>query len=48
MTMPQVPQDAFTAVVVEGDGSSPLPMRRSFTTSSISRNDMSGEMSGAS
>ena len=40
--------DALAAVVVEGDRVLALDASRSLTTSSISRNDMSGLTSGAS
>ena len=38
--------DAFTAIVVESDGSSPFWMRLSFKTSSISRKDICWERLG--
>ena len=44
---PARPADAFAAIVIEGDRRSPASVSRSFTTSSISRNDMSGLMSVA-
>ena len=46
--MPQDAADALAAVVSNAIGSSPSAIRRSLTTSSISRNDMSGLMPRAS
>ena len=48
ITMPQVPQIPSRQSWSKAMGSSPFAISRSFTTSSISRNDMSAEMSGAS
>ena len=48
MTMPQVPQIPSRQSWSKAIGSSRFAMSLSFTTSSISRKDMSGEMSGAS
>jgi len=45
MTIPQVPQIPSRQSWSKAMGSSPLAMSPSFTTSSISRNDMSGLMS---
>ena len=45
MTIPQVPQMPSRQSWSKAMGSSPRPMSPSLTTSSISRNDMSGLMS---
>ncbi len=43
--MPQMPSRQSWSKAI---GSSPFASKRSLTTSSISRNDISGDMSGAS
>ena len=48
ITMPQVPQMPSRQSWSNAIGSSPFRISRSLTTSSISRNDMSGLISGAS